>query len=63
LYEFSAKGTFTLLYSFGSNPDDYGFEPIGEVLRTAKGTLVGTTLAPSPPCCEGTFGTVWKYVP
>jgi len=63
LYEFSAKGTFTLLYSFGSNSDDYGFEPIGEVLRTAKGTLVGTTLAPSPPCCEGTFGTVWKYVP
>ena len=50
VYELSARGTLSLLYSFGG----WKFE-IGEVLRTAKGTLFGTTLAPSPPCCEDTF--------
>ena len=61
LYELSAGGTLSLLYSFGGS--DSSSNPIGEVLRTAKGTLFGTTLTPSPPCCENTYGTVWSYVP
>ena len=61
LYELSAGGTLSLLYSFGGSDASSG--PIGEVLRTAKGTLFGTTLTPSPPCCENTYGTVWSYVP
>lgn len=61
LYELSAGRTLSLLYSFGGSDASSG--PIGEVLRTAKGTLFGTTLTPSPPCCENTYGTVWSYVP
>ena len=61
LYQLSAGGTLSLLYSFGGSDASSG--PIGEVLRTAKGTLFGTTLTPSPPCCENTYGTVWSYVP
>jgi uncharacterized repeat protein (TIGR03803 family) len=61
LYELSAGGTLSLLYSFGGA--DSSSAPIGEVLRTAKGTLFGTALTPSPPCCEDTYGTVWSYVP
>jgi len=63
LYELSAKGTLTLLHSF-----DYsdGEAPDGEVLRTAKGTLFGTTAygGKRGPYCDGyDCGTVWKYVP
>ena len=56
LYEWSAKGRLTLLHSF-----DYsdGYNPIGEVLRTAKGELFGTTYWGG---AYG-FGTVWKYMP
>jgi uncharacterized repeat protein (TIGR03803 family) len=61
LYELSAGGTLSLLYSLGGSDGSSG--PIGEVLRTAKGTLFGTALTPSPPCCENTYGTVWSYVP
>ena len=61
LYELSVGGTLSLLYSFGGSDGSSG--PIGEVLRTAKGTLFGTTLTPSPPCCDSTYGTVWSYVP
>lgn len=61
LYELSAGGTLTLLYSFGGSDGSSG--PIGEVLRTAKGALFGTALTPSPPCCENTYGMVWSYVP
>ena len=61
LYELSAGGTPSLLYSFGGA--DSSSAPIGEVLRTAKGTLFGTALTPSPPCWEDTYGTVWSYVP
>ena len=61
LYELSGGGTLSLLYSFGGS--DASSAPIGEVLRTAKGTLFGTALTPSPPCCQDTFGTVWSYKP
>jgi uncharacterized repeat protein (TIGR03803 family) len=56
LYELSTGGRLTLLHSF-DNSD--GAEPIGEVLRTAKGTLFGTANG------GGTYGagTVWSYVP
>jgi uncharacterized repeat protein (TIGR03803 family) len=59
LYELSARGRFTLLYSFGTGSD--GVWPVGEVLRTTNGTLFGTT------AYGGTYGlyggTVWSYVP
>jgi hypothetical protein len=48
------SGRLTLLHSFSD-----GAFPLGEVLRTANGTLVGTTQS------GGTYGngTVWSYVP
>jgi uncharacterized repeat protein (TIGR03803 family) len=62
VYELSAKGRLKLLHSFD---DSNGEEPVGEVLRTAKGTLYGTTLAggTGSPCVRMGCGTVWKYVP
>jgi len=60
LYELCAKGKFTVLHSFGG---DDGIIPYGEVLRTAKGTLFGTTyLGPHNDSTWG-YGTVWSYVP
>lgn len=57
LYRWSAKGGLTLLHSFDLSD---GALPYGEVLRTSKGTLFGTTVN------GGTYpfyGTVWSYVP
>jgi uncharacterized repeat protein (TIGR03803 family) len=60
LYELSTTGTLTLLHSF----DYAGSGPIGEVLRTTKGTLFGTTLDGGSGDCNGLgCGTVWSYVP
>jgi uncharacterized repeat protein (TIGR03803 family) len=62
LYQLSPKGEFTLLCSFGSGSD--GTYPVGEVLRTASGTLFGTTAGGGIGDCKGdTCGTVWSYVP
>ncbi len=56
LYKLSAKGKLTLLHGF--NYLD-GLDPVGELWRTANGTLFGTAIG------GGTYGygTVWKYVP
>jgi len=56
LYRLSAKRKLNLLHSFDFSG---GGTPAGEVQRTTKGTLFGTTLG------GGTYsyGTVWKYVP
>jgi uncharacterized repeat protein (TIGR03803 family) len=60
LYELSAKGTFTLLHSFGGS-DASGF-PTGEVLRSASGVLFGTTAGfLSYTGCD--CGSVWSYAP
>jgi len=61
LYELSAKGVFTLLHSF----DDYdGANPVGEVLRTAGGTLFGTATTGGTLGGDlSFFGTVWEYLP
>jgi len=37
-----------------------GANPVGEVLRTAKGVMLGTTEGDN---CTVSCGTVWKYVP
>lgn len=58
VYELSTTGTLTVLHSF-----DYLSGPIGEVLRTTKGTLFGTTLdGGSGDCNRLGCGTVWSYV-
>ena len=57
LYELSAKGRLILLHSFAGTD---GVNPYGEVLRTRKGTLFGTTGGDD---CHVSCGTVWKYVP
>jgi uncharacterized repeat protein (TIGR03803 family) len=56
LFELRAGGGLTLLHSF-DNSD--GANPYGEVMRTLKGTLFGTTPL------GGIYGngTVWSYVP
>jgi uncharacterized repeat protein (TIGR03803 family) len=56
LYKLSVKGRLTLLHSFDGSD---GIWPSGEVWRTTKGTLFGTTYS------GGTYdnGTVWSYVP
>jgi len=62
LYKLSASGKLTLLHSF-DNTDGAG--PVGEVRRTAKGTLFGTTSygAGGGNYCQDGCGTVWSYVP
>jgi uncharacterized repeat protein (TIGR03803 family) len=57
LYKLRARGKLTLLHSFEWWPD--GVVPFGEVLRTTKGTIFGTT---SVGGGYG-YGTVWSYVP
>ena len=57
VWELSPKGSITLLHSFGFTD---GSNPYGEVLRTAKGTLYGTT---SYGGSYGYYGTVWEYKP
>jgi uncharacterized repeat protein (TIGR03803 family) len=54
LYELSAHRRFSLLHRFDSSGAAY---PVGEVLRTAKGGLFGTTEY------GGYAGAVWKYAP
>src|SRR5262249_15650294 len=62
LYQLDPKGGFTLLYSFGSGSD--GTDPVGEVMRSASGTIFGTTSDGGIGDCLGdTCGTVWSYVP
>jgi uncharacterized repeat protein (TIGR03803 family) len=56
LYELSASGVFILLHSFQRSD---GAGPMGEVLRTAKGRLYGTTTTGG----SHNYGTVWSYVP
>jgi uncharacterized repeat protein (TIGR03803 family) len=58
LYKLSANRRLTLLHSFGRNGTDSAY-PLGEILRTTKGTLFGTTSV------GGSYnsGTVWSYVP
>jgi uncharacterized repeat protein (TIGR03803 family) len=53
VYGISANGTFTLLHSFDGTDGKY---PYGSFVRTAKGTLFGSTQN------GGTigYGTVWK---
>ena len=53
LYELSAKGKSRLLHSFEWADD--GAYPYGEVWRSGKGTLFGTS-------AYG-YGVVWSYVP
>jgi uncharacterized repeat protein (TIGR03803 family) len=57
LWKLSQKGKLTLLYSFYYYPDGDSY-PKGEVLRTAKGTLYGTTYGGITY-----YGTVWMYKP
>jgi uncharacterized repeat protein (TIGR03803 family) len=61
LYEFGASsgsGKITLLHSFGLSASGVAV-PVGELLRTSKGALFGTTVY------DGTYGygTVWSYAP
>jgi uncharacterized repeat protein (TIGR03803 family) len=56
LYRLSESGTFTLLHTFDFSD---GALPFGEVLRTSKGALYGTTGDGG----TGRNGTVWSYVP
>ena len=61
LYKLSACGRLVLLHSFDFSD---GANPIGEVLRTDKGTLFGTTDEGGTGYCNGWgCGTVWSYVP
>jgi len=57
VYKLNKKGTITLLHSFSYSSD--GGNPVGGLIRSAKGTLYGTAED------GGTlgFGTVWKLTP
>ncbi|HEY3779424.1 MAG TPA: choice-of-anchor tandem repeat GloVer-containing protein [Rhizomicrobium sp.] len=56
VFEYSAKGAFTVLHAFGSSGD--GFQPVGNLMREA-GNLYGVTNS------GGTdqYGTVFKLAP
>jgi uncharacterized repeat protein (TIGR03803 family) len=63
VWELSKDGRLTLLHSFDLSD---GADPVGELLRTAKGELFGTTWegGSSGSGCYGYgCGTVWSYVP
>lgn len=63
LYKLGPRGRLTLLHSFDGI---HGRYPYGEVLRTSKGTLFGTTyVGGTGNSCQpyGSCGTVWSYVP
>lgn len=63
LYELArGKHAVTLLHSFSGSD---GANPIGEVLRDAKGNLYGTTQngGSGKVCNPFGCGTVWSYVP
>jgi uncharacterized repeat protein (TIGR03803 family) len=56
-WKLSRKSTLTLLHSFAGGTD--GAVPYGELLRTAKGELHGTTLEGG----TSDYGTLWSYLP
>jgi uncharacterized repeat protein (TIGR03803 family) len=59
LYKLSTSGTLSLLHSLGGDVSSF---PTGEVLRSAKGVLFGTTAGfLSYTCCD--CGSVWSYAP
>jgi uncharacterized repeat protein (TIGR03803 family) len=60
LYEFTTKGRLIPLERFFGGITASGVAPIGEVLRTAEGTVFGTNAYGGG---EYGHGTVWKYVP
>jgi uncharacterized repeat protein (TIGR03803 family) len=55
VYKITPSGIETVLYSFGSTPDD-GVDPIGALLQASDGNLYGATLAGGP----ANAGTVFK---
>jgi uncharacterized repeat protein (TIGR03803 family) len=55
LWEYSAKGRFTVLHSFGGPPD--GQEPEDGVVLDGAGNIYGTAYTWGP----GGSGTLWKY--
>jgi len=55
LYELSAKGKFSVLYSFKGGTSD-GCGPWGSVVRDDSGNFYGTTYG----CGSKDYGTVWK---
>ncbi|HEX4160364.1 MAG TPA: choice-of-anchor tandem repeat GloVer-containing protein [Rhizomicrobium sp.] len=57
VWELGNTGTLTLLHSFAGGAD--GSVAYGELLRTAKGELYGTTLEGG----TADYGTVWSYLP
>ena len=62
LCKLNTKGKLTLLHSFDGSD---GVAPYGEVLRTVKGTLFGTTVNGGYQygCLRSGCGTLWEYVP
>ncbi len=56
-WELNNKNTLTLLHSFAGGAD--GSVAYGELLRTAKGELYGTTLEGG----TADYGTLWSYLP
>lgn len=55
VYKITPSGIETVLYSFGTTPDD-GVGPIGALLQASDGNLYGATLAGGP----ANAGTVFK---
>jgi uncharacterized repeat protein (TIGR03803 family) len=62
VFEVSATGTETVLYSFSGGAD--GADPFAELIRDAAGNLYGTTVGGGPSSvCGGGCGTVFKLSP
>ncbi len=56
VYELNKKGILTVLHSFAGSD---GEQPLGAVIRDAKGNLYGTAFQGG----TGGGGTVWKLTP
>lgn len=68
LYRVTLAGEFSLIYSFGSTPDD-GIVPIGPLVVGADGSFYGTTASGGANHCiqipqaGGNCGTVFRVTP
>lgn len=72
IFRITTNGNFTVLYNFGSNPDD-GAEPIADLILGSDGNLYGTTQDTSECCNDsgtifrittnGVFTTLYRFSP
>ncbi len=65
IFKVSPTGQYTHLYTFGLSGTNFGFEPVGTLVRGSSGSFYGTTAKGGNPGLFGPsdgYGTVYKFV-